>query len=87
MRAKENAFLSDKRQPIAQSETTYIRDLFSPAEKRQNGRKSATRTYIRHVSDARQPSGARCRTFSLCLNANNFVPLRIPNPMTICLKI
>ena len=27
MRAKENAFLSDTRQPISQNETTYIRDL------------------------------------------------------------
>ena len=61
--------------------------LFSPSDKRQHGRKSATRTYIRRVSDARQPSGTRCRAFSLCLNANKFVLLTVSNLMTICLRI
>ena len=90
MTAKENAFLSDTHQPIAKNETIYIWDLLtcSRSDKRENGRKSATRTYVRHVSNVRQPSGARCRAFSLCLiNANKFVQLSVSDLMTICLKI
>ena len=89
MTAKENAFLSDTHQPIAKNETTYIWDLFtrSRSDKRENGRKSANSTYIRRVSNARQPSGARCRAFSLCLNAHKFLLLSVSNLMTICLKI
>ena len=29
---------------------------------------------------------ANCRAFPLCLNANKFVLLSVPTPMTICLK-
>ena len=59
---------------------------FSRSNERENSRKSVSKTYIRRVGHARQPRGPRCRAFSLCLNANKFVLLSVPNLMTICLK-